>query len=77
MPWPVIRNDTGAAQVGRALTTNGFSMWLSGGGIQRGITIGETDEFGQLAIENLVNHDDYRATLSHLFELESENFVFK
>jgi hypothetical protein len=52
-------------------------MWLAGGGIKRGGTYGATDEFGHKAVENVVNHFDYHATLLHLFGLDPERMVYK
>ena len=62
---PVIQNDTGEAKVGRDHNTYGFSMWVAGGGFRGGYAHGATDEFGHEAVENIVNHYDYHATLLH------------
>lgn len=74
---PVIQNDAGPDKVGRDHNTYGFSMWLAGGGFRRGGTYGATDEFGHHAIENVVNHYDYHATLLHLFGLDPEFLTFQ
>ena len=37
---------------GRDHHPNGFTMWLAGGGIKPGITLGETDDFGFNAVED-------------------------
>jgi len=60
---PVIQNEK---NIGRDHNTYGFSMWLAGGGVKRGLVYGETDELGHKAISNVVNHYDYHATLLHL-----------
>ena len=73
---PVIQNDAGPRQVGRDHNTYGFSMWLAGGGFRAGGTYGETDEFGHHAVENVVNHFDYHATLMHLFGIDPEELVY-
>lgn len=70
---PVIQNEK---NIGRDHNTYGFSMWLAGGGINGGQVFGATDEFGHRAVENVVNHFDYHATLLHLFGLESEQVEF-
>ncbi|OYW19662.1 MAG: hypothetical protein B7Z55_08460, partial [Planctomycetales bacterium 12-60-4] len=70
---PVIQNEK---NIGRDHNTYGFSMWLAGGGVKRGLVYGETDEFGHKAISNVVNHYDYHATLMHLFGLSSEQLSF-
>ena len=74
---PVIQNDAGAAKLGRDHNTYGFTMWLAGGGIRGGMTFGNTDEFGHKAVENVVNHYDYHATLLHLFGIDPEQLLYK
>jgi hypothetical protein len=79
---PVIQNRAGAPRgdrksVGRDHNTYGFSMWVAGGGFKGGYTHGATDEFGHHAVENVVNHYDYHATLLHLFGLEAEELTYK
>lgn len=73
---PVIQNDAGPDKVGRDHNTYGFSSWLAGGGIKGGHIHGKTDDFGHKAIENIVTHTDYLATLLHLFGLNHEKLVF-
>ncbi len=71
---PVIQNEK---NIGRDHNTYGFSMWLAGGGFKGGYVHGSTDEFGHRAVEGVVNHYDYHATLLHLFGLEPDNVVFR
>ena len=51
-------------------------MWLAGGGFRGGLAYGNTDEFGHKAVEKVVNHYDYHATLFHLFGLDAEKLTF-
>ena len=74
---PVIQYDGGPSVVGRDHNTNGFSMWVAGGGFKGGKTYGETDEFGHKATVDVVNHHDYHATLMHLFGLDHAKVTFK
>ncbi len=77
---PVIQNRAGAkgrAGVGRDHNTYGFSMWVAGGGFKAGHVHGATDEFGHHAVEGVVNHYDYHATLLHLFGLDQKKLAFK
>ena len=74
---PVIQNDAGPASVGRDHNTYGFSMWLAGGGVKGGCVYGKTDEFGHKAVENVVTHSDYHATLLHLFGLDREQLIYR
>lgn len=74
---PVIQNDGGPAKAGRDHNTFGFSMWLAGGGIRGGQVFGRTDEWGHHAVENVVTHSDYHATLLHLFGLRHDKLLYK
>ena len=71
---PVIQNEK---NIGRDHNTHGFSMWLAGGGIKGGLAYGATDEFGHKAIDKIVNHYDYHATLLHLFGLDPQRLTFE
>ncbi|WP_038162898.1 DUF1501 domain-containing protein [Verrucomicrobium sp. BvORR106] len=78
---PVIQNRAGGSsdrsKVGRDHNTYGFSMWVAGGGFKGGHVHGATDEFGHHAVENVVNHYDYHATLLHLFGLDPKKLTYK
>lgn len=74
---PVIQNDAGRKKIGRDHNTYGFSMWLAGGGFKGGYVHGETDEFGHKAVSGTVTHNDYHATLLHLFGLRHDELTFK
>ncbi len=74
---PVIQNDAGRDKIGRDHNTYGFSTWVAGGGFRAGHVHGATDEWGHKAIENIVHHYDYHATLLHLFGLEHQNLAYK
>ncbi len=71
---PVVQNE---ANIGRDHNTYGFSMWVAGGGFKGGCVYGETDEFGHKAVENVVNHYDYHATLLHLLGLDPDKLVYE
>jgi hypothetical protein len=74
---PVIEHDEGMAKAGRDHNTYGFSMWLAGGGFKGGHIHGATDELGHKAVENVVNHYDYHATLLHLFGIDHTQLTFE
>jgi hypothetical protein len=71
---PVVQNEK---NIGRDHNTYGFSIWLAGGGIKAGYVHGATDEVGHKAVENVVNHYDFHATLLHLFGLDHEQVTFQ
>ena len=51
---------------GRDHHPNAFTMWFAGGGIQPGLTLGESDELGFNAVKDRVHVHDLHATLLHL-----------
>lgn len=71
---PVIQNEK---NIGRDHNTYGFSQWMAGGGFKAGHIHGATDEWGHYAVDDIVNHYDYHATLLHLFGLDAQNLVYK
>ena len=74
---PVIQNDAGRNKIGRDHNTYGFSMWVAGGGFKAGHVHGATDEWGHHAVEDIVNHYDYHATLLRLFGIDHESLSYK
>ena len=62
---------------GRDHHIKGFSMWLAGGGVKRGVTYGATDEFGYNAVENVCHARDLHATMLHLLGIDHRRFTFK
>ena len=52
-------------------------MWLAGGGIKPGITLGETDEFGFAPVEDRVHVHDLQATILHLLGLDHTKLTFR
>lgn len=55
----------------------GFTMWFAGGGIKRGFSYGNTDEFGYHSVENKVSVHDVHATLLHQLGIDHERFTHK
>ena len=54
-----------------------FSIFLAGGGIQPGITYGNTDELGDRAVEDVVRVHDLHATMLYLCGIDYQRFSFK
>jgi hypothetical protein len=51
---------------GRDHHPNAFTMWLAGGGVRPGVTLGETDELGFNVAKDKVHVHDLHATILHL-----------
>ena len=54
-----------------------FSLWMAGGGVKKGISYGETDDFSYNIVNNRVHVHDFQATLLHLFGIDHEKLTFK
>jgi hypothetical protein len=61
---------------GRDHNPHGFTVWLTGAGVKRGVSYGATDEFGYKAVENVATIYDLHATLLHLVGLDHERLSF-
>ena len=62
---------------GRDHHPNAFTMWLAGGGIKGGTTIGRSDDFGFNVIEDEVPVYDLHATILHLLGLDPHQLSFR
>ncbi len=60
---------------GRDHQPYGFSIWLAGGGIRRGVAHGATDELGFHAVEHRHYVTDLHATVLHQLGLDSRKLV--
>jgi hypothetical protein len=52
-------------------------MWLAGGGIKPGVTVGATDDIGYNVAENPVSVHDLHATILHLMGLDHTKLTYK
>jgi hypothetical protein len=62
---------------GRDHHPNCFTMWLAGGGVKPGVTIGESDPFGFNATADRVHVHDLNATILHLLGLEHTRLTYR
>jgi hypothetical protein len=62
---------------GRDHHPNAFTMWLAGGGIKPGLTLGTSDEFGFNAVEDRVHVHDLNATILHLLGFDHTELTFR
>lgn len=62
---------------GRDHHPNAFTMWLAGGGVKPGVTLGETDELGFNASRDRVHVHDLHATLLHLLGFDHEKLTYR
>ncbi len=62
---------------GRDHHPNAFTMWMAGGGIKPGITLGETDPFGFNVTGDRVHVHDLHATLLHLLGFDHTRLTYR
>ena len=62
---------------GRDHHPNAFSMWMAGGGVKAGVSVGETDQFGFNAVRDKVHVHDLHATLLHLLGFDHTKLTYR
>lgn len=61
---------------GRDHNPTGFTMWMAGGGVKGGQTIGATDDLGLHAVEDKLHVHDIHATVMSLLGLDHTKVVY-
>lgn len=62
---------------GRDHNPDGFTCWMTGAGVKRGVSVGRTDELGRKAVEDIHPLYDFNATILHLLGLNHERLTFE
>jgi len=74
---PMVQAATGGVANGRDHHPNAFTMWLAGGGVQRGVSIGESDDLGFNVTQDQVHVHDLHATILKLLGFDHTKLTFK
>ncbi len=76
---PMKENRSGGDNpfAGRDHNPGGFTVWLAGGGAKKGISYGETDDFGYEAVVDKVHVHDLNATILHLLGFDHTKLVYR
>ncbi len=61
---------------GRDHNPTGFTIWMAGGGVKGGQTVGATDELGLYAVEDKLHVHDIHATIMALLGLDHTEVVY-
>ncbi len=61
---------------GRDHNPTGFTMWMAGGGVRAGTSIGETDDLGLYAVKDRLHVHDLHATILHLLGLDHTKLIY-
>ena len=62
---------------GRDHHPRNFCMWMAGGGIKGGVTLGETDEYSYNPVRDSVHINEINATVMHCLGIDHERFTLK
>lgn len=62
---------------GRDHHPNAFTMWLAGGGVKPGVTLGESDDFGFNATHDVVHVRDLHATILNQLGFDHSQLTYK
>lgn len=74
---PMMEARSGKGYLGRDHHGEAFTMWMTGAGIKRGYTHGETDEIGYNGIKGRVHVHDLQATILHQLGLDHEKLTYR
>ena len=69
-------NPSLGRSLGRDHHPQAFTMWLAGGGIRPGMTLGKTDDFGFHVVESPIHVHDIQATVLYCLGLNHERLTF-
>ncbi|KAB2674707.1 MAG: DUF1501 domain-containing protein [Verrucomicrobia bacterium] len=72
---PMNQGDSSNGNYGRDHHMKAFSLWMAGGGVRGGVTLGATDDFGYNVVEDPVHPNDFQATILHLLGIEHTRFT--
>ncbi len=61
---------------GRDHNSYGFTMWMAGGGVKGGVSVGQTDELGAMAVDNRFKVKNLHATILSLMGLDPNELSF-
>ena len=65
-----------AEGTGRDHNSYGFTMWMAGGGIKGGVSVGKTDELGSAAVENRFHVRNLHATVLNQMGLDPNRLSY-
>jgi hypothetical protein len=71
---PMLQGSAGPS-AGRDHHKDAFSIWMAGGGIKPGVTVGKTDDLGYHIVEDPVSVHDLHATILHLMGMDHKRLI--
>jgi hypothetical protein len=73
---PFAQSAANVVGTGRDHNQSGFSVWLAGAGVKRGVAYGSTDEVGWKASEQVVTWPDFHATVLQLLGIDHQRLTY-
>ena len=74
---PMNEERGGSKLPGRDHHPRAFTLWMAGGGVRPGITVGRTDDFGYDVVEDPFHVHDLNATILHLMGLDHTRLAYE
>lgn len=75
---PMVESSVELSQtLGRDHHPQAFTMWMAGGGVKPGLSLGETDEFGFHIVKDRVHVHDLHATILHLLGMDHTRLTYR
>jgi hypothetical protein len=74
---PMNEERDGSKWLGRDHNQHAFAIWMAGGGIKPGISLGSTDDLGYHAVEDRMHVHDLQATILHLMGLDHTRLTYR
>jgi hypothetical protein len=74
---PMNERRNGSTFLGRDHHPHASTMWFAGGGVKRGVTLGETDEIGYRVTRDPLSVHDLHATLLALLGLDHKGLTYR
>jgi hypothetical protein len=73
---PMNEERDGSTFLGRDHHPRAFTIWMAGGGVKAGLSLGQTDELGYNVVEDPVHVHDINATILHLMGMNHERLTY-
>ncbi len=74
---PLNEERNGSKFLGRDHHPHAFTIWMAGGGIKPGLSLGATDDFGYHVVQDKVHVHDLQATILHCLGLDHTKLTYK
>ena len=74
---PMNEERDGSTYLGRDHHPHAFTIWMAGGGVKPGVTVGATDELGYHVVDTPISVHDLQATLLHQLGVDHTRLTYR